>query len=224
LNNIIKAIDSVNSEIEKASVMAKPGVFICIEGIDASGKTTQTRRLVKKLCGKGIDAVYTTEPSSGQVGKLIRHHVLDREKRVPIAMEALLFAADRVDHLEKEVKPALKSGKVVVCDRYVYSTLAYQGAAGLDLEWIESINRFALVPDLALFLDVSPTVVLKRLKRKKSVMETVENQHRVRDVYMRMVDDGRLILVDGNKPVGDVASDVLSVVLDFLKRSHALHG
>jgi len=204
--------------------MAKREAFICIEGIDASGKTTQARRLVRNLRRKGFDIVYTTEPSSGRVGKLIRRYVLDRKKRVPIAVEALLFAADRVDHVETEIKPALVKGKVVVCDRYVYSTLAYQGAAGLDLKWIELINRFALVPDLALFLDVPPEIVVKRLKRKRSVMETPQNQQRVREVYMRMVRDSRLVLVDGNKPVDDVADEVLKVVLDFLERSHVLHG
>jgi dTMP kinase len=204
--------------------MAKRGAFICIEGIDASGKTTQARRLVKTLRRRGIDAVYTTEPSSGKVGKLIRRYVLDRERRVPIAVEALLFAADRVEHVETEIKPALEKGKVVVCDRYVYSTLAYQGAAGLDLEWIELINRFALVPDLALFLDVTPEIVVKRLKRKRSVMETPQNLERVREVYMRMLRDGRMVLVDGNKSVGDVTEEILRVVLDFLKRSHVQHS
>jgi len=204
--------------------MAKRGAFICIEGIDASGKTTQARRLVRNLRRKGIDAIYTTEPSLGRVGRLIRNYVLDRRSRVPIAVEALLFAADRVEHVETEIKPALEKVKVVVCDRYVYSTLAYQGAAGLDLKWIELINRFALLPGLALFLDVPPEIVVKRLKRKKSVMETPQNQQKVREVYLRMVRDGRLVLVDGNKPVGDVATDVLRVVLDFLERSHVLHG
>lgn len=204
--------------------MAKRGAFICIEGIDASGKTTQARRLVRNLRRKGIDAIYTTEPTSGKVGRLIRRYVLDRKRRVPIVVEALLFAADRVEHVETEIKPALENGKVVVCDRYVYSTLAYQGAAGLDLKWIELINRFALVPDLALFLDVPPEIVVKRLKRKRSVMETPQNQQRVREVYTRMVNEGRLVLVDGNKSVGDVSRAVLSVVLDFLEHSHVLHS
>jgi len=204
--------------------MTKRGVFICVEGIDASGKTTQARRLVTKLRRKGIDAVYTTEPSSGKVGKLIRRYVLDREKRVPISLEALLFAADRVDHLETEVKPALERGRIVVCDRYVYSSLAYQGAAGLDFDWIEHINQFALVPDLALFLDVTPEVMLKRLKRKKTVMETTQNLQRVREVYLKMVRDNRLILLDGDKPVDDVANDIQKVVTNFLKHPHVLQG
>lgn len=198
--------------------MAKRGTFICIEGIDGSGKTTQARRLVSNLRRRSFDAVYTTEPSTGKVGRLIRRYVLERKGRVPIALEALLFAADRVDHLEKEIKLALKNGKVVACDRYVYSTLAYQGAAGLDLKWIELINRFALIPDLALFLDVPPEIVVKRLKRKRSVMETLPNQQRVREVYMQMVREGRLNLVDGTKSKEKVSEQILTIVSSFLER------
>jgi len=200
--------------------MAKRGIFICIEGIDGSGKTTQAHRLVKSLHRRGLDVLYTTEPSPGEVGKLIRHCVLERKKRVHVALEALLFAADRLNHVEARIKPALQEGKIVVCDRYVYSTLAYQGAAGLDLAWIKQINRFALVPDLALFIDVPPEVVMERLQRKRTVMETPENQQRVREVYMTMLEDGELVRVEGNRSVGDVAGDVLKVVLDFLERSH----
>jgi len=202
--------------------MIKRGAFICIEGIDGSGKTTQARRLVRSLRLKGFKVVYTIEPSTGEVGKIIRRYVLDRKKRVPVVVEALLFAADRVDHVEKVIKQALQKGRILVCDRYLYSTLAYQGAAGLDLNWIEQINRFALAPDLALFLDVSPEVVVERLrsKPKKSVMETLQNQRRVREVYLKMVKEGRLVRIDGNKSVDDVAINLLRVVVDFLERSH----
>jgi len=204
--------------------MGKRGAFICIEGIDASGKTTQAKILARKLRRRGIDAVYTTEPSKGKVGKFIRRHVLDREKRVPIVLEALLFAADRVDHLENEVKPAIQEGKTVVCDRYVYSSLAYQGGAGLTLDWIQRINQFALVPDLAIFLDVSPEIVLRRLKRKKTVMETGANLQKVREVYLKMVKEGKMITLQGDKPIKEVAKDILKAVLDFLERSHALQN
>jgi len=197
-------------------------VFICIEGLDGSGKTTQAKILVKNLRRKGFDAVYTTEPSVGRVGKLIRSFVLDRERRVPVALEALLFAADRVDHLENVVKPLLKQGRVVVCDRYVYSTLAYQGAAGLDLGWIEHINRFALKPDLALLVDVPSDVVVKRLKRKKTVMETKRNQEKVREVYLKLVAEKQLVCIDGDRPVREVASDVLKTVSALLAAEHRL--
>jgi dTMP kinase len=193
------------------------GKFICIEGIDGSGKTTQAKKLVENLQDRGYDAVYTTEPSDGKVGKLIRDFVLSREDRIPIALEALLFAADRVDHIEAVVEPLLKQGKIVVCDRYVCSSLAYQGAAGLDLEWMDCVNQFALKPDLTLFLDVHPELGLARLKRKKSVMETVKNLKKVRDVYLSLVQRNRMILLDGDKSIGEVAENVLKAVLKELK-------
>lgn len=193
------------------------GAFICIEGLDGSGKTTQAKRLVKNLRRRGFDAVYTAEPSTGKIGKLIRSFVLNRERRVPIALEALLFAADRMDHIETEVKPLLKRRKIVVCDRYVYSTLAYQGAAGLDLEWIESLNHFALKPNLALLIDVPTDVVVKRLRRKRTVMETKRNQEKVREVYMKMTREQRLTPIKGDRSVMEVAKNVLEIVLVLLK-------
>jgi len=196
----------------------KKGIFICIEGLDGSGKTTHAYRLVRNLQKKGFDTVYTTEPSRGELGKFIRTSILQGKKRVPRVVEALLFAVDRVEHLEKMVKPALKEGKIVISDRYVYSSLAYQGAAGLDLEWIEEINRMALPPDLALYIDVPPEVVVKRIRRKKSVMERLETQRKVKDVYMKYVKNGKLVPVDGDKRKGEVTQNILMVILDFLQK------
>ncbi len=198
--------------------MVKRGVFICIEGIDASGKSTQARWLVRNLCRRGFDAIYTTEPSKGEVGNFIRRHVLQLRRRVPAVVEALLFAVDRIDHVESGIEPALESGRIVVSDRYVYSSLAYQGAAGLDIDWIERINRMALQPDLAIYIDVPPEIVVKRMRRKRSVMETFENQRRVREVYMKLVRQRRLVLIDGNKPPREVTQNILAAVLKHLKR------
>lgn len=197
--------------------MKNKGRFICIEGLDGSGKTTHAHRLVQNLQKRGFDAVYTTEPSEGEIGKFIRASVLQGKKRVPRVVEALLFAVDRVEHLEKDVKPALKEGKIVVSDRCVYSSLAYQGAAGLDLEWIEEINRFALPPDLALYIDVPPEVVVKRIRRKKSVMERLETQRRVKQVYMKFVDNGKLMPIDGDRKKSEVEQNILNLILNFLE-------
>jgi dTMP kinase len=201
-------------------VLAKPkltGKFICIEGVDGSGKTTQAKKLVRNLQSRGHEAIYTTEPSEGKIGTLIRDFVLSRKDRIPIALEALLFAADRVDHVQAIIEPLLKQGKIVVCDRYVCSSLAYQGAAGLDLDWMDCVNQFALKPELTLFLDVPPELGLARLRRKKSVMETVKNLKKVRDVYLKLVQQNRMILLDGDKPVHKVAENVLKLVLKELK-------
>jgi dTMP kinase len=197
--------------------LKKKRAFICIEGLDASGKTTHARRLVRDLRRKGFDAIYTTEPSSGKIGEFIRAYVLQRKKRVPSIVEALLFAADRIDHVEKEIDPALQKGKIVVCDRYLYSSLAYQGAAGLDLNWIREINKNALKPDLAIYIDVPPEVVVKRSKRKKSVMERLQIQQKVQEIYMKLVEEKLLVRVDGNRPKDEVSKDILAVALDFLE-------
>lgn len=199
--------------------MTKKGFFICIEGLDGSGKTTHTHRLVRNLQKRGFDSVYTTEPSEGEIGKFIRASVLQGRQRVPRVVEGVLFAADRVEHLEKDVKPALREGKIVVSDRCVYSSLAYQGAAGLDLEWIEEINRFALPPDLALYIDVPPEVVVKRIRRKKSVMERLETQRRVKQVYMKFVDKGKLISINGDRKKSEVEQNIMNITLDYLEKN-----
>ncbi len=193
------------------------GFFICIEGIDGSGKTTQARRLVKTLVGEGYDAVYTTEPTEGAIGKIIRKQILQGTARFPV-LEAVLFAADRVHHLENEVVPLLKAGKVVVCDRYVYSSVAYQGASGLPIKWIEGINKYAIVPDIAIYIDVPPEVVFRRIRRKKTVMETLETQQKVRGVYLKLLDEKKLVAIDGKPSPNMVAQAIETMVLEFLRK------
>jgi len=192
------------------------GAFICIEGLDGCGKTTQAKLLVKKL-RKSHNAVYTAEPSRGKIGAFIRKSCLYGEKRLSSVVEALLFAADRVEHVENEVLPALRQGRLVVSDRYVYSSLAYQGAAGLSLEWIEKINGHALHPDFAIFIDVDPQIVMQRLKPNKSVMENLETQRKVREVYLKYVAKGELTRIDGNRRKAEVAEALSDAVLNFLK-------
>ena len=199
--------------------MKRRGAFICIEGLDGCGKTTQSRLLVRRLKRRGYDAVYTTEPSRGKIGRFIRKYFLHGEKRGSGIVEALLFAADRAEHVKEEVIPALDAGKVLVSDRYVYSSLAYQGATGLDLEWIAKINEHAIRPDLAVFIDVEPGMVVKRLKTKKSVMENLETQEKVREVYEGFVERGDLVKIDGSRLKEKVAEDILEVVVSFLGKA-----
>jgi dTMP kinase len=196
--------------------MGKKGVFMCIEGLDGCGKTTQAKLLAKKF-RKSHSAVYTAEPSRGKIGAFIRKRCLYGEKRLATIVEALLFAADRIEHVENDVLPALREGKLVISDRYVYSSLAYQGAAGLSLEWIEKINEHARKPDLAVFLDVDPKTVMQRLKPKRSVMETLETQQKVRDIYLKFVAKGNLVRLDGNRTEDEVAEALSTMVSKFLK-------
>ena len=202
----------------KRESMEKKGFFVCIEGLDGCGKTTQTRMLVKSL-KEGYDAVYTAEPTQGKVGRFIKENYLHCESRGSSVVEALLFAADRFEHMEYEVLPKLREGKLVISDRYVYSSLAYQGAAGLDLEWIKGINRHALPADLAVFVDVEPETVVQRLKPERSVMENLETQRKVREVYLRFAEKGELLKLDGNGSKKEVADRLLLTVLEFLERA-----
>ena len=197
--------------------MGKKGIFIVIEGLDGSGKTTQATFLANKL-SLSHNVVLTAEPSRGKIGAFIREGCLYEDKRLPTEAEALLFAADRIEHMYREVKPALDEGKLVICDRYIYSSLAYQGSAGLSLEWIKTINVRALQPDFSIFLDVSPERVIERLKRKRSVMETFETQQKVREVYLKFVAKGDLVRVDGDKPKEAVTEELYAKVLGLLNK------
>lgn len=198
--------------------MIKKGVFICIEGLDGSGKSTQAKMLTKKLRKAGYNAAYTAEPSQGKIGKFIRKRLFEAN-RMSTSVEALLFAADRIEHVRTEVVPALAEGKIVISDRYVYSSLAYQGSAGLDLDWIEAINVNAKKPDLSIYIDVNPEVVLERLKRKKSIMEILETQRKVQEIYLRYVKKGELKQIDGAKSKREVSEALFSEVECFLKKA-----
>jgi dTMP kinase len=201
--------------------MNKKGIFIVIEGLDGSGKTTQANMLAKNLA-KNHTVLLTAEPSRGKIGTFIRQGCLYEKKRLPTEAEALLFAADRIEHMQNELEPALSEGKIVICDRYIFSSLAYQGSAGLSLKWIETINARALEPDFSIFIDVPPQLVLERLQRKKSVMENLDTQAKVREVYLQFVEKGDLILVDGDKPKDVVAEALYSKVVSLLKKINCI--
>ena len=196
--------------------MTGKGAFVCIEGLDGCGKTTQAKLLVEKL-RESHGAVYTAEPSDGKIGAFIRNSCLYGQRRLSSVIEALLFAADRLEHVENEVLPALQQGRLVISDRYVYSSLAYQGAAGLSLDWIEKINEHALQADLAILIDVDPKIVMQRLKPTRSVMENLLTQQRVREIYLKLAEKGELMRIDGNKSKAEVAAELLAVVLHFLE-------
>ena len=196
--------------------MAKKGIFLVIEGLDGSGKTTQAALLAEKF-KQSYSVLLTAEPSHGKIGSFIRESCLYENTRLPTEAEALMFAADRIEHMYNEVKPALEEGKLVICDRYIYSSLAYQGNSGLSLEWIKTINARALQPDICIFIDVPPEKVIERLQRKKSVMETLETQQKVREVYMKYVEKGELVRVDGDKEVEKVAEELFKTVSSLIE-------
>ena len=143
------------------------GFFLTVEGCEGSGKSTQLRLLSARLDGAGIDYILTREPGGSDIAERIRAIILDGKNTAMCdECEALLYAAARVQHLKEKVIPALEAGKLVVCDRYVDSSLAYQGyARGLGEEYVASINSFALKecpPDLTLFLNIPPDRAFER--------------------------------------------------------------
>jgi len=194
--------------------------FIVLEGGDGAGKTVQAKALCLALRRDGYKVHPTAEPSRSPVGRLIRRNFLQREKTSP-EVEALLFAADRFMHLNSEIRPALAAGKIVVCDRYKYASFAYQGAQGVDMKWLHEINRFADRPHIAIYLDVPPETSLSRLKRKKTVLERLELQHRVRKEYLKLVRSGELVLINSNRPIEKVSEDIYALVKRRLRTRHA---
>ncbi len=198
--------------------MEAKGFFICIEGLDGSGKTTQARLLVKRL-KRHHNTIYTAEPSNGTIGKLIRRRYLHDDERASRIVEALLFAADRSEHVERTVLPALKKGKIVVSDRYVYSSLAYQGAEGLDPKWIRKINKHTLHPDMAIYIDVRPETALQRLRSKRSVMEKLETQRRVREIYLELVERDGLVKIDGSRSKKEISEDIIDTISSSLAKA-----
>lgn len=186
------------------------GFLIAVEGIDGAGKTTQARRLARWLRGRGIKARYTREPTDGPIGRLLR--VMAGRRDVEPRVEALLFAADRLHHLRKTVLPLLDRGYVVVSDRYLHSSLAYQAATTGEPGWVEEINRFARRPDLAILLDIEPEIGLRRLRRRRTRFEEPGLLDRVRENYLRLAERGELRVVDASRSPGEVFRDVVRVV------------
>jgi dTMP kinase len=143
------------------------GKFITVEGCEGSGKSTQLRLLAEKLDELKIDYLMTREPGGSEIAEQIRSIILDGKNTAMCdECEALLYAAARVQHLKEKVKPALEKGTLVICDRYVHSSLAYQGIArGLGEDFVAQINSYALEnfsPDLTIFLDISPKAAFER--------------------------------------------------------------
>lgn len=204
--------------------MAGKGLFIVLEGIDGSGKDTHIKFLAKELRELGYAVVETAEPSRDRVGTFLKRYAKRKEKRLPAESEALLYASDRFDHVKNVIRPALRRDQIVISARYYYSSMAYQGAVGVDLDWIKEMNRFALKPDLAVLLDILPEYSLHRLKRRRSIYEDSDYLRKVRDIYIRLVDEGELVNVDADRPKRVVQGELLSMIQELVERRNAKSG
>ena len=195
--------------------LMKRGFLIVIEGIDGAGKTTHARKLVRWLRKKGIRARYTFEPTRGAIGRILEK--MASKRKVDVRVEALLFAADRIDHLNKIIKPLLEKGFIIISDRYVHSSIAYQSITVGDQGWVEELNKFAEKPDLVILLDVDPETGLKRIKRKRARFERIGILKKVREKYLELAEREGFKVINANRGVEEVFEDVKSSVEKFLE-------
>jgi dTMP kinase len=208
-------------------VYADTGVFVCFEGGEGSGKSTQSRRLHDWLKAEGCSVLLTFEPGDTEVGRELRRIVLDPATgELSDRTEVLLYAADKAEHVDTVVQPALDRGEVVITDRYVDSTLAYQGAGrALDVAEVEWVARWAthdLRPHLTVVLDLEPAAGLGRFTGRDRIEgESLEFHQRVREAFLRMAhaDPGHYLVLDARRPVDEIAVAVRDRVAPLLAQA-----
>lgn len=207
--------------------MGDRGRVIAFEGVEGSGKSTQVELLRQALEGRDREVVVTREPGGTPAGERVRALLLDPEVELGPRAEALLFAAARAELVAEVIRPALERGAHVLCDRYLDSSLAYQGAArGLGRGPVEEVNRFAtggLLPDVVVLLDLDPAA---GLGRRAGALDRIEAQdlgfhRRVRQAFcdLAAADPGRFVVVAAAAPVGEVAARVQAAVLPLLEQA-----
>ncbi len=201
------------------------GKFIVFEGIDGCGKTTQSLNLYKFLKKREYSVILTNEPGGTKLGKKIREILLSKSDEIfpPIA-ELLLYEADRNIHIHNVIKPFIEKDFIIISDRYKYSTLAYQSyGRGISLNLVKELNELAsekVEPDIVLFLDVSVTEAVKRLKAKGNAdrleNESLEFFFKLRKGFLEIAEQNKHIftIIDANQPEKDVFNDILKVLIE----------
>ena len=203
--------------------MKNKGYFISFEGIDGSGKSTQIQKLAEFLGALDFNIVITREPGGSVGGEEIRNLLLQGNvDRWSAETEILLFTAARRDHLERIILPALKEGKIVICDRFTDSTRMYQGMRGANLRnLVDTLNEKVINfdPDLTILIDINPEISLKRAKSRKTVEERFEDfgvdlQMKMRKGFIELAKEfgDRIEVVDGQQSVDKLAQDICSLV------------
>lgn len=195
----------------------KKGKFITVEGPEGAGKTTIIDMLAGNLAEEGYQVLQTREPGGIEIAEQIRSVILDKKNtKMDPRTEALLYAAARRQHLAEKVKPALDEGYIILCDRFIDSSLAYQGyARGLGIEEVYSINSFAIegmMPELTLYFDIDPESGLNRINQHKGRevnrldLEQLDFHHKVREGYLKLMElyPERIFKIDASKPLEEV--------------------
>ncbi len=195
------------------------GKLIVVEGIDKSGKSTQGKMLVDFLNSKDRDTVFCSEPTyENPVGLLIRNWLNGEVEIYSGEAIAMLYTADRYEDLKTRALPALESGKNVVMDRYVLSTIVYQSVLyGVDIEWIKKLNKFAKKPDLTIFIDIPAEESIKRAGKNADRHEKLEKMENVRQGYLEFKEEENFFVVDGNKSKDDVFEDIKKIIEDVFE-------
>ncbi|MCL5239267.1 MAG: dTMP kinase [Candidatus Marsarchaeota archaeon] len=198
----------------------KRGAFIVLEGLDGSGISTQATYLETRLRQQGYKTLLTKEPTTGLIGGMIRA-ALKENWNTSFKSLQLLFCADRARHLEDEIEPALDKDRIVICDRYMFSTLAYGFAAGVDTHWLFNVNREFRMPDLTIFIDISPDISMSRIgsgREKRELFEKRETLGKVRKAYLNLAKRFRFRMVNGEQDVAETSREVADIVDKFLAR------
>ncbi|MCP2604946.1 dTMP kinase [Candidatus Aminicenantes bacterium AH-873-B07] len=197
----------------------KKGILIVFEGIDGCGKTTQAKLLFERLKSLSFDTVLFKEPSSSKWGKKIKKLSLFENLITP-EQELELFIKDREENTKKNIKPALKKRKIVILDRYYFSTIAYQGARGIDIEFIKKLNKnIAVEPDLVFILDVEPNKGLERIenrKKKEKLFEKGNYLNKVRKIY-NSLEGKNIIKINGAKNINKIKDEIEKIVFDYIE-------
>lgn len=196
------------------------GLFITFEGPDGCGKTTQMKLLAEYLEKKGEEVVLTREPGGKGLGEKVREILLNYDGEVSDRCESFLFLADRAQNIDIIVNPAVKAGKIVLCDRHIDSTVAYQGyGRGLDIERINMLNNLATngkKPDLTFVFDVDVETSMKRVGKEKDRMESagVEFHNRVRKGYLELAkqEPNRIKVIDATKSIEEIHDEVINIL------------
>lgn len=210
----------------------KKGMFIVFEGPEGSGKTTVGKFIENYLKELNIDFITTREPGGIAISEKIREVILDKENtKMDGRTEALLYAAARRQHLVEKVIPALNEGKIVLCDRFVDSSLAYQGhARGLGMDEVMRINEFAIdgyMPNLSILFDLPPEIGLERIAENSDRevnrldLENLEFHHKVREGYFKLCEKytDRIIKIDASKTLNEVVEDTKKIIVSLLKEN-----
>ena len=202
-----------------ASCFRTMASIIALEGVDGSGKTTQLKTLAKTLRLDGYSVLETAEPSKGSVGNLLREE-LSHQSMSTDAL-SLLFAADRVDHQEREILPALLSGKIILVDRHILSSLVYQRNNSQGVDWLKRINQAALWPGLTLFIKVSPRVAWSRIWTRdhldeNETLDNLLNLVALYDTAIAELNRENIVVIDGDQSKNDVTKEILSIIEPYL--------